>query len=159
MNKHSPSYSLYITNIKLLPYLSCCVTIVPMTYWPCICGRLQSYIVLLYFSDCVTVAGVTNWPSAEGVYVEDSSLEDCRSTGKPRYRQLSGDSTIWYDGSRWLGSTKACVDSYSITQFGISSSSATPDLVTPGTWRMINTQQTSWVSSTITVTASTCGKL
>ena len=109
---------------------------------------------------CILVSNVLNWPWAGGVYIQDDSLEDCTSTGRPRYRQLGGDGFIWnWKDSHWEGTTVMCSGLDSTKQFLVDSYASSPDLVTAGTWKVINKERSNWESAPdMTVQLTTCGK-
>ena len=106
------------------------------------------------------MSNVLNWPWAGGVYIQDDSLEDCTSAGRPRYRQLGGNGFIWnYQGSHWEGTTVLCTLSDSTKQFLVGSSASTPDLVTAGSWAVITTARNAWEPAPgMTVQLTQCRK-
>ena len=102
---------------------------------------MQYVAMFACFVGCVQVDNVDNWPSANGVYVQDDSLEACDDTGKPRYRHVGGTSYIWskihnHQGAVWFGSNLICDSSAGVRLFRATSSAASPGDVPSGTWKM-----------------------
>ena len=81
------------------------------------------------------MSGCITWPYANGLYVVDLTLEDCGNRGRPRYRQVSGNGTIWSNGHDWIGSTILCSDSLATRQFdNVVLTYDTPDKSLLGDW-------------------------
>ena len=83
------------------------------------------------------MSNVDNWAWANGLYMQDDSLATCDSSGRPRYRQIGGNGTLWPKNKFWRCSTTVCGNKLLVKQFGTSNTNAaTPDLVMAGKWRM-----------------------
>ena len=103
------------------------------------------------------MSGVSLWPAANGRYEEDASLMDCGRNNYPRYRKVDGsENYIFSYASVWLVSNKLCLDKYSNVNAFAEQNSLTPDLVSAGSWRLINSaRNSSDTDASITVTFCT----
>ena len=110
----------------------------------------------------MSVSNVLNWLWAEGLYVWNSTLDDCSSSGRPRYQQVGGIGFLWYDGGKWYGGTVLCDSSWSVRQFyGSGTATDFLDQVAAQSWYMTNTARTSYTPNykPALVTSDDCSEL
>ena len=139
-----------------------------MTVWSGLQATLTYCNYVFVIPACLSVSGVGNWPWLEGLYILDSSLEDCGNEGNLRYRQIGGLGTIWSDSiypgnGYWHGSTTACETSHTRLFYSHSSTASRPELVSAGNWLMKDktTGQYAYHAALTVVTADhdSCGRL
>ena len=102
------------------------------------------------------VKNIPKWPVAEGFYQQNSSLNDCNSLGKPRYKHINGHGYLFATPTGWVGSTQLCDNA--TLWFRALDMAASPDLVVLATWEMAGSGGTT-IHAGLTVTASLCRKL
>ena len=141
-------------------------------YWLILTGKsaVKSIIETLstqypvIVTDCVRVTGVDNHPEGNGLYHYNASLEECYGTksGHPTYKHESEEVYLWYyQFSRfWYSSTTNCDYALPALLFRVYQTAAySPDLVTPGSWRMTNTARTGDTPHAALTVTTMCRKI
>ena len=119
---------------------------------------------VIFFTACIEVRNIANWPWAEGFYTQDDSLQECDSSGKPRYRQVSGTGFLWHHSTGyWYGTNDHCLAVYDHIQFKqVNTGVDSPDKAAAGSWQITNTERNAFAINTpLTVTAVSgdkCGR-
>ena len=75
---------------------------------------------------------VWGWAWAEGTYIQDDTLQDCDSTGRPQYRHVAGTAYLYHNVFFWVGIKHMC--SWAGEHFYHNGYEASPDMVQTGSW-------------------------
>ena len=107
---------------------------------------------------CLHVSNVWGWAWAEGTYIEDDTLQDCDSTGKPRYRHTAGTAFLYYQDGFWAGLKYMC--SWAEEHFYHYGEDPFPYVVPVGQWKVnLKTGAADQFQDAPGISVKDCGKL